>query len=63
MAAAQSRAHEVVQAHGIEIVVPPAEALAATRQAMIANQEQVASLSKISSEMVSAVSASLASAG
>jgi hypothetical protein len=53
----------VVQAHGIEIVVPPAEALAATRQAMIANQEQVASLSRISSEMVSAVSASLASAG
>jgi len=62
MAAAQSRAHELVQAHGIEIVVPPPETLAATRQAMMANQDQVASLSRISPEMVAAVSASLASA-
>ena len=63
MAAAQSRAHDVVRAHGIEIVVPPAEALAATRQAMMANQDQVASLSKISPDMLAAVSASLATAG
>jgi TRAP-type C4-dicarboxylate transport system substrate-binding protein len=63
MAAAQLRARELVQAHGIKIVVPSAEELAATRRDMTANQEQVAKLSKISPEMVSAVSADLASAG
>jgi TRAP-type C4-dicarboxylate transport system substrate-binding protein len=63
MAAAQLRARELVQAHGIKIVVPSAEELAATRRDMTANQEQVAKLSKISSEMVSAVSADLAAAG
>lgn len=63
MAAAQSRARNLVQAHGIKIVVPPAEELAATRQEMTANQEQVAKLSKISADMVAAVSASLAAAG
>jgi C4-dicarboxylate-binding protein DctP len=63
MAAAQLRARELVQAHGIKIVVPSAEELAATRREMMANQEQVAKLSKISSEMVSAVSADLAAAG
>jgi len=60
MAAAQLRARELVQAHGIKIVVPSAEELAATRRDMTANQEQVAKLSKISPEMVSAVSADLA---
>jgi TRAP-type C4-dicarboxylate transport system substrate-binding protein len=63
MAAAQSRAREKVQAHGIKIVVPSAEELAATRREMMANQEQVAKLSKISSEMVSAVLADVAAAG
>ncbi len=63
MAAAQSRARETVQAHGIKIVVPSPEALAATRRNMLANQEQVAKLSKISPEMVSAVAAELADAG
>src|SRR5712691_9091341 len=63
MAAAQLRARELVQAHGIKIVVPSAEELAATRRDMTANQEQVAKLSKISPEMVSAVSADLAAAG
>jgi len=63
MAAAQARAREKVQAHGIKIVVPSAEELAATRRDMTANQEQVAKLSKISPEMVSAVSADLAAAG
>src|SRR5712664_1604695 len=63
MAAAQSRAREKVQAHGIKIVVPSAEELAATRREMMASQEQVARLSKISSEMVAAVSADLAAAG
>jgi TRAP-type C4-dicarboxylate transport system substrate-binding protein len=63
MAAAQSRARESVQAHGIKIVVPPPEDLATTRRSMMANQEQVAKLSKISPEMVSGVSAELAAAG
>ena len=63
MAAAQSRAREKVQAHGIKIVVPSAEELAATRREMMASQEQVARLSKISSEMVASVSADLAAAG
>ena len=57
MAAAQSRARNLVQAHGIKIVVPTAEELAAVRRDMTANQEQVARQSKISPEMVSAVSA------
>jgi len=63
MAAAQARAREKVQAHGIKIVVPSAEELAATRREMMASQEQVARLSKISSEMVASVSADLAVAG
>ncbi len=63
MAAAQSRARELVQAHGIRIVVPSAEELAATRRDMTASQAQMAKLSKISPEMVAAVSADLADAG
>jgi TRAP-type C4-dicarboxylate transport system substrate-binding protein len=63
MAAAQSSARELLQGHGITIVVPSEQQLAATRQEMTANQEQVAKLSKISSEMISAVSAGLAAAG
>ena len=63
MAAAQARAREKVQAHGIKIVVPSADELAATRREMMASQEQVARLSKISSEMVASVSADLAAAG
>jgi hypothetical protein len=60
MAAAQSRASDLVQEHGIKIVIPSPEDLAATRREMMASQEQVAKLSKISSEMVSAVSGDLA---
>lgn len=60
MAAAQSRARELVRAHGVSIVVPSADELAATRQQMMASQDHVANLSKISSEMVSAISAGLA---
>jgi TRAP-type C4-dicarboxylate transport system substrate-binding protein len=63
MAAAQARAREVMQEHGITIVVPAEEQLAATRQQMMADQEQLAKLSKISSEMLSAVSGELAGAG
>jgi TRAP-type C4-dicarboxylate transport system substrate-binding protein len=60
MAAAQSRASKLVQEHGIKIVIPSPEDLAATRREMMASQEQVAKLSKILSEMVSAVSGDLA---
>jgi C4-dicarboxylate-binding protein DctP len=60
MAAAQSRARESVQGHGIKIVAPSPEHLAATRRDMMAHQEDVAKLSKISPEIVSAVSAELA---
>jgi TRAP-type C4-dicarboxylate transport system substrate-binding protein len=63
MAAAQSSARELLAGHGITIVVPSEQQLAATRREMTANQEQVAKLSKISSEMISAVSAGLAAAG
>jgi TRAP-type C4-dicarboxylate transport system substrate-binding protein len=63
MAAAQSRARELVQARGIKIVVPSAAEIAAKRLEMMAQQERVAKLSKISSEMASAVSAELAAAG
>ena len=45
------------------IVVPSAEELAATRKEMMASQEQVAKLSKISPEMVAAIAADLDGAG
>ena len=63
MAAAQARARENLQAHGIKIAVPSAEELAATRQEMMAKQEQAAKLSKISPEMLAALSAVIAAAG
>jgi TRAP-type C4-dicarboxylate transport system substrate-binding protein len=63
MAAAQSRARELAQAHGVKIVAPSAEELEATRLRMMAEQENVAKLSKISPEIVSAVSAEVAVAG
>jgi hypothetical protein len=63
MADAQLRARDVAQAHGIAIVVPSADDLAAKRKAMMEHQSQVATLSKISSEMVSAVSDGTADAG
>jgi TRAP-type transport system periplasmic protein len=63
MAAAQLRARDAAQAHGITIVTPSADDLAAKRKAMMEHQGRVAALSKISSEMVSAVSAGTADAG
>jgi len=59
MAAAQSRARELVQAHGVDIVAPSAEQLAIKRQEMMAHQEQVAKLSRISPEMIHAVAAEI----
>jgi TRAP-type C4-dicarboxylate transport system substrate-binding protein len=63
MAAAQNRAREQALAHGIKIVTPSIEELAARRQAMMAHQNHVAQLSKISPEMVATVSAEIAAAG
>ena len=62
MAAAQSRARERVQGHGITIVVPSAEDLAVKREAMMEHQNHVAQLSKISLEMAYTVSAEVAAA-
>jgi C4-dicarboxylate-binding protein DctP len=60
MAAAQSRARDLVMSHGIQIVVPPADELAAKRQEMLAQQEHLAMLSRIAPEMVAALTAELA---
>jgi TRAP-type C4-dicarboxylate transport system substrate-binding protein len=63
MAAAQARAHKLVLSHGVKSVVPSVEDLAAKRREMMAQQEHVAKLSKISPEMAAAVSAELATTG
>ena len=55
MAAAQARARDTVQAHGIDITVPSADELAAKREAMRAFQSHVAMLSRISPDMVAIV--------
>jgi TRAP-type C4-dicarboxylate transport system substrate-binding protein len=60
MATAQLRARELAQAHGITIVTPSAGELSAKRQAMLAQQDHVAMLSKISPDMVAAVVAEVA---
>jgi len=62
MAAAQSRARELGQAHGVKIVAPAAEELNAMRLRMMAEQDHVAKLSKISPEMVAAVLAEVPAA-
>jgi hypothetical protein len=59
MAAAQSRASELVQAHGIKVVAPSLDDLAVARRDMMASQDKLAKLSKISSEILAAVSADL----
>jgi TRAP-type C4-dicarboxylate transport system substrate-binding protein len=59
MAAAQSRARDLVHSHRVKIVVPSADDLAAKRQEMLAHQEHLANLSRISPEMVAAVTAEL----
>jgi TRAP-type C4-dicarboxylate transport system substrate-binding protein len=60
MAAAQSRARDIVQAHGVKIVVPATEELAEKREKMLAYQEHLATLSRITPEMVAALTAELA---
>jgi hypothetical protein len=56
MAAAQAKARDTVQAHGIDITVPPADLLAAKREEMMTHQAHVAKLSRISPDMVAIVS-------
>ena len=63
MAAAQARARDTVQSHGITVAVPSAQELAARRSAMMDRQNEVAKLSNISAEMVATISADIAAAG
>jgi len=63
MAAAQAHARETIQEHGFAIAVPAPEEFDATRQKMIAEQDHIVKQSKISAEMLSAVSTVLAGAG
>jgi C4-dicarboxylate-binding protein DctP len=55
MAAAQARARDTVQAHGIDIMVPPADQLAAKREEMMTHQGHVAKLSRISPDMAAII--------
>jgi len=59
MSAAQLRARELVQSHGVRIAVPTAQELAAKREEMRPHQQHVATLSKISAETTAAVSVEL----
>src|SRR4051812_15277467 len=60
MAAAQARARKLVEQHGITVVEPAPDELEAMRRGMTMQQEQVAKLSKISAEMIAALSSDLA---
>jgi C4-dicarboxylate-binding protein DctP len=59
MDAAQSRARSLVEEHGVKIIVPSPEALSAMRNEMMAHQEEVAKLSRISPEMLATLSADI----
>jgi C4-dicarboxylate-binding protein DctP len=59
MASAQSHARSLVEEHGISIIAPSPEELAAMREQMITHQDEVARLSRISREMLVAVSADI----
>jgi len=60
MATAQARARDLVLSHGIKIAVPSGDELAAKRTQMLAHQEHLAMLSRITPGMVAAVTAELA---
>jgi C4-dicarboxylate-binding protein DctP len=59
MEAAQSRARSLVEEHGVRISVPPPEELSAMRREMMAHQDEVAKLSRISPEMLATVTAEI----
>ena len=63
MADAQSRAREMAQAHGVAVVTLSIDDLAGKRQTMMVHQNHVAQLSRISPEMVGAVTAEIITAG
>jgi TRAP-type C4-dicarboxylate transport system substrate-binding protein len=63
MADAQSRARDLVKAHGITVVVPTAGDIYLMRREMLAAQDEVAKLSKISPDMMAAVSAEIGTVG
>lgn len=59
MAGAQAKARETMQAHGITVVVPSDTDLHAMRARMMADQDRLAKTSKISVEMVAALTTSI----
>jgi TRAP-type C4-dicarboxylate transport system substrate-binding protein len=63
MADAQLRARDLVKAHGITVVVPTAGDIYLMRREMLAAQDEVAKLSKISPDMMAAVSAEIGTVG
>jgi len=63
MADAQARARELVREHGVTVVVPTAGDLYLMRREMLAAQDEMSRLSKISPEMLAAVSAEIGTGG
>jgi C4-dicarboxylate-binding protein DctP len=63
MADAQSRARDLVREHGITIVVPTAGDLYLMRRELLTAQDEMAKLSKISPDMLAAVSAEISTGG
>jgi TRAP-type C4-dicarboxylate transport system substrate-binding protein len=59
MAVAQARARALVQSHGVKIVVPADDELAAKRREMLSHQKHLATQSLISPEMLTALGAEL----
>ena len=63
MADAQARARELVREHGVTIVVPTAGDLYLMRRELLAAQDEIIRLSKISPDMLAAVSAEIGAGG
>ena len=63
MADAQARARELVREHGVTIVVPTAGDLYLMRREMLTAQDEMSRLSKISPDMLAAISAEIGTGG
>jgi C4-dicarboxylate-binding protein DctP len=63
MADAQARARELVREHGVTVVVPTAGDLYLMRREMLAAQDEMSRQSKISPDMLAAVSAEIGTGG
>jgi C4-dicarboxylate-binding protein DctP len=63
MAAAQLKARQTLEAHGIKFADPTPEQIAAERQKMLAEQDQLAKDIKISPEMLKSVTAEVEASG